>query len=338
YFPGMWEWRNRGVVERLAIEAFDRTLRRQRAAHGEEAGVPEQAWQDARDLGTRVLRRYFRWAPSADRFSPIRVHTDFAVTIPDPDQPEADLVSAGNQRLVYTGTIDMLVADPNDAYWLVSHRIFAGDWSELDLLVLDDVYASYCWAWESFFLGMRIAGVQYNEIRLDLPDDQPGEETGQTGPPDDEPAPALHMGGVAPMRRMYLHAAAVPTEIRQQQDGPFRRTSIPRSPRELTMLRRQMAGEVLEMSDPAVRIYPTPSPANCAGCAFRAPCLVVTEGDEPDEVIAAGYRRRPAVEPGAEPRIGSATWSQNRGAAPLGWQEQVRRPAEFLPDREQNQP
>lgn len=343
YFPGMWEWRNRSIVERLAVEAFDRTLRRQRAARGAEAGIREQAWHEARAVGTRVLRRYFRWAPSVDRFSPIRVHTDFAVTIPDPDHPDADLVSAGNQRLVYTGTIDGLVVDSDDAYWLVSHRIVTGGWTELDLLVLDDVYASYCWAWESFFLGMRIAGVQYNEIRLDmldhLPDDAPeGEAPAGASSPDDEPAPALHMGGVAPMRRMYLHAAAVPTEIRQQQDGPFRRTSIPRSPKELAMLRTQMAGEVLEMSDPAVRIYPTPSPANCAACAFRAPCLVVTEGDEPDEVIAAGYRRRPPVEPGSEPRIGSATWSQNRGAAPLGWEEQVRRPAEFQGDRDPKRP
>jgi hypothetical protein len=338
YFPGMWEWHKRGIVERLAIEAFDRTLRRQRAARGEEAGIPAQAWLDARDLGTRVLRRYFRWAPSADRFSPIRVHTDFAVTIPDPDRPEADLVSAGNQRLVYTGTIDMLVVDRNDAYWLVNHRIVAGEWAELDLLVLDDVYASYCWAWESFFLGMRIAGVQYNEIRLDLLDEVVDEVDGGADPAGHEPAPAVHMGGVAPMRRMYLQAAAVPTEISRQQDGPFRRTSIPRSPKELAMLRSQMAGEVMEMSDPAVRIYPTPSPANCARCAFRAPCLVVTEGDEPDDVIASAFRRRPPVEPGSEPRIGSATWSENRGAAPLGWQEQVRRPAEFLSDHDPNVP
>jgi hypothetical protein len=327
YFPGMWEWHNRSIVERLSIEAFDRTLRRQRAAAGEEPGLSEQAWHDARELGTSLLRRYFRWAPSVDRFSPIRVHTDFAVTVPDPDRQEADLVSAGNQRLVYTGTIDMLVIDQNDAYWLVNHRVTTGEWSEVDLLVLDDVYASYCWAWESFFLGMRIAGVQYNEIRLDLedgsvPDDQESEAAG---------AAATHMGGVAPIRRMYLHAAAVPTEIRQQQDGPFRRTVIPRSPRELAGLRKQMAGEALELSDPAVRIYPTPSPGNCRACAFRAPCLVVNEGDEPDQIVASAYRRRPDAEPGAEPRIGSATWSQNRGAAPLGWEERVKRPDEFLP-------
>jgi hypothetical protein len=222
----------------------------------------------------------------------------------------------------------------------VSHHFTTGDWADVDLLVLDDVYASYCWAWERWFLGMTIAGVQYNEIRMDLP----GEETSaEAAPPPEEAAgvgetegaegPGVHMGGVAPMRRLYMKSAAVQTDISQQQEGPFRRTVVPRSPRELDVLRRQIADEVIELSDPAVRIYPTPSPANCRACTFRTPCLLANEGNDPDAVLAASYRNRPPVEEGAEPRIGSATWSQNRGAAPMGWQERVRRPAEYLPTR-----
>jgi hypothetical protein len=141
------------------------------------------------------------------------------------------------------------------------------------------------------------------------------------------------MGGVAPMRRMYLQSAAVPTDIRQQQEGPFRRTVVPRSSRELAVLQAQMAAEALEFSDPAVRLYPTPSPSNCRACAFRTPCLMVNEGNDPETVIASAYRIRPNPEETTEPRIGSATWSMNRGAAPMGWQERVQRPAEFFPDR-----
>jgi hypothetical protein len=330
YFPGMWEWRNRSIVERLAFEAFDRALRRQHAA-GENSVATDEDWERASGTGIRLLKRYFRWAPTVDRFSPIRVNTDFHVTLADPEHPEADLVSRGGMRLIYTGTIDMLVIDEHDAYWLVNHRLTTGDWADVDLLVLDDVYSSYCWAWERFFLGMTIAGVQYNELRIDLPEEPEGtpeapgaSEAGEAG---------THMGGVAPMRRLYLQPAAVPTDIRQQKEGPFRRTVVPRSPRELDVLRTQMAGEALELSDPAVRLYPTPSPSNCRACSFRAPCLVVNEGNDPETIVASAYRRCPGPEEGTEPRIGSATWSMNRGAAPMGWQERVRRPAEFLPER-----
>src|SRR5205823_9304496 len=125
--------------------------------------------------------------------------------------------------------------------------------------------------------------VQYNELRIDLPaepegaspteDAEDAEDAGETG---------IHMGGVAPMRRLYLQsAAAVPADIRQQQEGPFRRTVVPRSPRELAVLQAQMADEALELSDPAVRLYPTPSPSNCRTCSFRTPCLMVNEGNDP---------------------------------------------------------
>jgi hypothetical protein len=331
YFPGMWEWSNRSMVERLAMEGFERTLRRQRAAAGERSDIDDRLWTEAAETGTRLLKRYFRWAPTVDRFSPIRVNTDFYVTLEDPQTPEKDLVSRDGKRLLYTGTIDMLVVDPHDAYWLVNHRLTAGDWSDADLLVLDDVYSSYCWAWERFFLGMTIAGVQYNELRIDVP-----EEADRTQAPDERPAGGAHIGGVAPVRRMYLQPSVVPSEIQQRQEGAFRRTLIPRSPKELGVLRAQMAAEALELSDPAVRAYPTPSPANCGKCPFRAPCLLVNEGEDPGGILASAFRPRPPVEEGTEPRIGSATWSMNRGAAPPGWEERVRRPAESLPERDPN--
>jgi hypothetical protein len=338
YFPGMWEWQNRSMVQRLAFDAFDRSLRRQRAAAGDESVETDEDWERASENGTLLLKRYFRWAPTVDRFSPIRVNADFHVTLPDPRQPEADLVTRGGRRLVYTGTIDMLVIDEHDAYWLVNHRFTTGDWADVDLLVLDDVYASYCWAWERWFLGMTIAGVQYNEIRMDPSEDEPaaGTPSGEVagvGETEGAEGPGVHMGGVAPMRRLYMKSSAVQTDISQQQEGPFRRTVVPRSPRELDALRAQMADEVIELSDPAVRLYPTPSPTNCRACTFRAPCLVVSEGNEPDVVLASSYRNRPPAEEGVAPRIGSETWSQNRGAAPMGWQERVRRPPEYLPTR-----
>src|SRR5215207_1791450 len=72
YFPGMWEW-DRAIVRPLALEAYHRIV----------AGWPAGTGDLVR-LGATLLERYFDWAPSVDRFTPVRVETDFEVSIPDP--------------------------------------------------------------------------------------------------------------------------------------------------------------------------------------------------------------------------------------------------------------
>ena len=73
-----------------------------------------------------------------------------------------------------------------------------------------------------------------------------------------------------------------------------------------------MAAEALDLSDPGVRVYPTPAAHHCGRCVFRAPCLVVNEGEEPASILGAAYRRRPAAEEGVGPRIGSLVLNRSR--------------------------
>jgi hypothetical protein len=94
-------------------------------------------------------------------------------------------------------------------------------------------------------------------------------------------------------------------EVRLGAEPAFRRTAVRTPPRQLRQLRRQAAAEFLAMLDPGVACYPTPSPANCGPCPFRAPCLAISAGDDPEPLLAAGYRRRvPAAIPLPE-RTGS---------------------------------
>lgn len=75
--------------------------------------------------------------------------------------------------------------------------------------------------------------------------------------------------------------------------GPgFRRTRVRKQPRELRQLRRQAATELVAMLDPAVVLYPTPTPANCSACPFRRPCLAMSAGEDVEPVLAAGYRTK----------------------------------------------
>jgi hypothetical protein len=59
-----------------------------------------------------------------------------------------------------------------------------------------------------------------------------------------------------------------------------------------------------DMTDPAVRIYPNASWENCSSCAYRQPCLAITQGVDENAILEASYRKRVSedFEPG---RLGS---------------------------------
>jgi hypothetical protein len=157
YFPGMWAW-DRAIVEPLVQEAFAKATRGQ-------GGDP-----DVLASGRALLENYFLWAPARDQFTPLRVVTDFEVNIPDPDRPGADLITPGGDPIRYAGRIDLLVQDNARRYWMVQHRVVAGPWVDPEILSLSDLATSWCWAWEHFSLGTRMAGVMFNELRWDAED------------------------------------------------------------------------------------------------------------------------------------------------------------------------
>jgi hypothetical protein len=305
YFPGMWEW-NREIVLPLAIDGFLKSMQKQRDRYAERRNLSaeqEQDWGRHLELGALLLSRYFQWAPAVDRFSPIRVETQFEVNVPDPLNPGQDLVSPEGVPIRYQGRVDLVAIDGSDAYWVVRHLVVEEKWSDIDQLLLDQQSVSYCWAWENFFLGMKIAGVIYNELRKEI--------SGKT----DMQANASRAGaGVE--RRVYAQSIREPGQaIKQQGNDFFRRTEVPRSRKELKNIGRQLALEILDMTDPGVRLYPNPSRENCAGCDYVTPCIAMNESASVSAILETSFRTRDerAAEGG---RIGRSTWSVDRGAMP----------------------
>ena len=296
YFPGMWEW-NREIVLPLAVEGFFLSMQRQRGGYEQQQKLSaegERDWNEHLELGELMLSRYFEWAAIMDHFSPIRVETEFEVNIPDPFQPGQDLAAQEGVPIRYRGRINLLVVDAHDAYWLVKHQVSDEQWNELDDMILDEQGVSYCWAWENFFLGMKIAGTIYNELRK-----TPSRQAGQAGPivntaaqADRQPRPA----------------------IKQDGNSFFRRTQIPRGRKELKTFGRQMALEAQDQADPEVRIYPNPSPENCGACAYLSPCMAMNEGASASAILETFYRKR--GDGTEEGRIGGTTWTVDRGAMP----------------------
>ncbi|MGH8905324.1 MAG: hypothetical protein ACRD0K_02105 [Egibacteraceae bacterium] len=306
YFPGMWEW-NRAIVLPLARSAFEKSVARQ-------VGPDVDGAVEERALGLQLLESYFAWAPSADRFWPVRVETDFTANVPDPRASGHDLVSPEAGEVRYEGRIPMLVVDEADAYWLIEHRVVWDSWTDVDQLLLDEVGVAACWAWELFYMGMRVAGTITNELRVDLAQES-GSAPAQRGT-DGLVAEAAAVVGPG-HRRMYAQAASEPVPgVIQEGDGPFRRTRIARGRAELDRAGEQLAWEALDMVDPELRVYPNPQPAHCRTCDCCGPCLALSAGEDPGPILAARYRPRPP-ERVEEGRLGGVTWGMSRGAMPM---------------------
>ncbi|MGQ0592519.1 MAG: PD-(D/E)XK nuclease family protein [Gammaproteobacteria bacterium] len=300
YYPGMWKW-DRAIVAPLAMEGFSKSMRKQRdhytAAH-RLSPKQEREWDEDLASGEDMLKHYFEWAPTADRFSPIRVESEFDVSIPDPRDTGRDLAVRG-EAIRYRGWIDLLVTDQQDAYWLMDHRIVQEAWTSIERMLLDEQSISYCWAWEKDFLGIRIGGVIYNELR--------GDHASRAAP-----------GGSAfKGEDVIATTKAVQNGELTLKDGDafFRRTQVARSRSALENQSRQLAFEALDMTNAEMHPYPNPSKHNCESCVYREPCIAMNEGSDATLILESCYRKR-AEENFRRGRIGGGTWSVDRGAAP----------------------
>lgn len=267
YFPGMWTW-NRGVVSPLVQQAFDRSLQGQRTRYeavGPLGDKDRETLERHSRVGHDLLARYMGWAPEYDLFWPLRVEADFEVFVPDPHRAGADLVAPDGRPIRYQGRIDMLMADQDDARWVVSHRVTDSAFADTDLLRLDEVGLGCCWGWRQDYL-TPVAGIVYNELRC-------------------------------------------------HGDPAFRRTLVARSDTELANFGSRLAVVATEMADPGVTPDPYPTPEHCSACAFRRPCLAMNEGSDVEAILSGDYKLRPDDE-WVEGRLGAASWSMSRGAAP----------------------
>ncbi len=282
YFPGMWEW-NRAIVRPIAVAGFEKSMRRQRAAYAQTRDLSAEQvrdWDQHLELGTGVLERYFDWALEVDRFTPIQVRAQFDINVPDPADPDSGLITPDGRALQYRVRIDLAVIDDHELYWLVEHRISTGpQWPDLDQLRLDEQALTRSWAWQLHFLA-KLEGTIHNELRADPPD---------------------------PVQAPEVAVRAIPGSggiITQRDTGTFRRTHIPRTELEIERRGVAVARETQEMTDRSLPIYPNPSWEHCARCAYRPPCLAISQGLDERPILEASYRQRVGedFEPG---RLGS---------------------------------
>jgi len=129
------------------------------------ARAGDDTWLSRCDAGRELLARYIEWARETDRFTPIRVGSEFEIGIADPVNSGMDLATEAGAPIHFRGRIDLLVQSEDGAHWLVHHRIGGDRWATHEELADDERGRALCWAWEWFFLGMKISGTIYNELR-----------------------------------------------------------------------------------------------------------------------------------------------------------------------------
>jgi hypothetical protein len=313
YFPGMWEW-PRAVVLPRALQAFDEAV-------AGRSGRPDDPDDEMVEGARRMLERYFAWAPTVDAFAPVRVEADFEANVPDRRNPGHDLVDGDGRPVRYHDRVPLLIVDAHDMYWVVEHRLAEGGWAERDELLLAERPVAGAWGWEQFYIGMVIVGTVHNELRVagdGWEEGEPGEGKAARRPRSRDWARS-RAAGRDPARRAAGSSViqAGPAEaVVQEGGGWFRRTWIRRSRAEVEAVAERLCGEVLDMLDPNLALYPSPSPDHCGRCDFLPPCLAMNQGADVQAVLTTGYRRRPDDRPPEEGRLGGGTWSMNRGAAP----------------------
>jgi len=302
YYPGTWDWQpemRQSLVHKAVVRALD------------DADAPE-----ALPTAMALVDAYDAWASTIDDFAPVKIGYDVQGLVPDPRDPGRGLTTPDGSPVIYTCRIDLLAVDAGDEYWVVRHQIL-DEWQELEPLIGDEATLASCWAWEQEYLGMEISGTIHNQVRT----------TGALDHPiADAPARSrVHQseasgGGRAIPQHRRLSARTSRSDesghIEQSTAGFVRRTRIRRSRAEIAAVGALIGAEAVQMGgEPA--IYPTFA-AHCQACEFLGPCQAIVQGTDPEPLLAAKFRLRPADDQ-RKPRLGQATWGFGRGAAPPQW-------------------
>jgi hypothetical protein len=198
--------------------------------------------------------------------------------------------------VIYPCRIDLVAVDAD--YWVVRHQIVDA-WQELETLIRDEEAVAACWAFEQDYLGIEIAGTIHNELRMEGRLDFPsaGRTTNRMpkGVAQHEPSGG---GRSTPQHRRVAAQVARADNLNrteQRTAGVLRRTRLRRSRHEITSVGMLIAAEAVDMTGWPT-IYPTPG-THCAACEFNTPCLVLTEGADPEPVRRRTFGRHPIPHP-----------------------------------------
>lgn len=204
----------------------------------------------------------------------------------------------------YGGRIDMLAMDELGRYWIfdwkTAARLAGKDaGTDDDFMYLDDQITSYCWAlWR---LGIPIAGFVYAEVKKAVPEEPEPNKTQRLGRwysvnKQIATTATIYERTVAE-NDPQAYAAGLYNDFigyLRSEDGPkfHIRHQINRSAVELEEAGINIWHEACEMTNPNLRIYPSPGRFACGNCAYKEPCLMKNKREDHEYTLSTMFEKR----------------------------------------------
>lgn len=319
YDPRTWTW-DRQVITELAVQTFEETCENQRRTYEELSpsgyleAEAEKDYEERKVLGRGMIRYYASLMPEMDRgLTPIQVEVPFTVPVTHPitgeqlyckckvckrrvkerDVNMSDLYYETEWKglpVVYRGRLDCLMMDEHGDYWVYDWKTCTRFMENRDkFLFHDDQISSYCWALMQV-LSLNIVGFIYHEQKKAFPQPPKENKVSRKGckfsvskqqDTDYETfykhvathdANALAAGHYDE----YLDWLKTSDEAAKYHE----RHKIRKTQTELRNVHRNIYLEALDITNPDLRIYPSPGMFNCQWCAYEVPCLGKQRGDD----------------------------------------------------------
>jgi hypothetical protein len=299
YFPAMDDW-SRSIVRPLALEGFRRAMREDRAAYEAVATIDaeiEDEYARWSRLGDALLHRFFAFAAAFDDFDSVLAEDDLWAPVPDPDHPGSELGTRDGRPIRYLCRLDQLIADPDDEWWVVDHRVSWGRWCTDDELLGEQRTVRTLWALETAYPQMHVAGTVHTELLIvdDAELAPPPRDVDELDRRDMSGARRtnLRRSPMTPEERILGAAFDRPDEIAHREEAHgVRRTWVRRGHGEIHLVGAHIGRQAQAMIEPDMSVAASPAPDLCARCPFLAPCFVMESGGEAEPMLAASYRRR----------------------------------------------
>lgn len=326
YEPTRWYETTPQEKLKLAIDAFTAVCEQQRerflnVTHQRDlVGAHGDDYAERIELGKGMLTHYvLNVHPIADHwFKPVMVEVPFSVPLTYPKGiklPEGnipgDYLQCSNSPMcgqthpnpgpvTLNGRVDCLVEDLiNGGYYVVDWKSAAQLIGNGEFLQLDDQITSYCAALQ-LILNIDIRGFLYAEIKKAYP--QPPKKLSRlregkwfSTNKQQDTSLDLVLETIQEYDESAYMSGFYDDYLQYLRDNPptyHQRFPLIQSDAKLYNVLDNVAMESMDMTDPDLRLYPSPSKMNCGGCLFKAPCLGKMNNDDYIHTLETLYGRR----------------------------------------------
>ena len=246
--------------------------------------------EEKKQLGIGMLQHYKKFAKNndPDYFEKV-VDTEIDFEIPVKN------LKGNKTQCRYAGTVDGLVIDQYGLYWILEHKTA----SRIDTthLPLDEQIVRYIWALQKKF-DIKIAGIIYNILLKKIPT-EPRE---------------LKSGGLSKAKNIkttynvyynslldyYGSEKAIPMEeyegILKDLEGRnnefFKRKKVEKTQKEIDDIAKRTYLEYKDMSNPNLRMYPSPDRKCNWKCDFREVCIAMNQGHDYQYMLDKEFEKK----------------------------------------------